>query len=132
MAGTTGLEPAASAVTAYVSKVTIRKSTASIASFGALSNAWKVLLHPHCTHISSRRNRIRVKKAISTTYNAADVLPAPKWHWNMLLRYYQVRVPVPIWFLWHMKVFNSAASFSVDQPEFTAAPIGRGVLCREG
>ena len=45
MAGTTGLEPAASAVTVNVSEVIVRKITAPIANFGALSQVQEVLLH---------------------------------------------------------------------------------------
>jgi len=53
MAGTTGLEPAASAVTADVPVVTDRKSTAPIAHFGAPSNPREGLLHPDCTQTAA-------------------------------------------------------------------------------
>ena len=51
MAGTTGLEPAASAVTGQRCKVTSCNFTAPIATFGALRNPEEFLLHPNSTQI---------------------------------------------------------------------------------
>jgi hypothetical protein len=51
MAGTTGLEPAASAVTVQRPEVTSCNFTAPIAAHGALRNPREVLLHPNCTQI---------------------------------------------------------------------------------
>jgi len=51
MAGTTGLEPATSAVTVQQPEVTSCNFTAPIATLGALRNPLEVLLHPNCTQI---------------------------------------------------------------------------------
>jgi hypothetical protein len=53
MAGTTGLEPATSAVTAQKPEVTGCNFTAPIATFGAPRNPGEVLLHPNRTQICS-------------------------------------------------------------------------------
>ena len=50
MAGTTGLEPATSAVTAKRKRVTNRKQGATDDIFSALRNPWELLLHPYRTH----------------------------------------------------------------------------------
>jgi hypothetical protein len=52
MAGTTGLEPAASAVTVQQPEVTSCNFTAPIATLGALRNPRELLLHPNCTQIA--------------------------------------------------------------------------------
>jgi hypothetical protein len=46
MAGTTGLEPATSAVTAKRKRVTNRKQGATDDTFSALRSQWELLLHP--------------------------------------------------------------------------------------
>jgi hypothetical protein len=50
MAGTTGLEPATSAVTAKRKRVTNRKQGATDDTFSALRSTWELLLHPYRTH----------------------------------------------------------------------------------
>jgi hypothetical protein len=50
MAGTTGLEPATSAVTVKRKRVTNRKQGATDDSFSALRNPSEFLLHPYQTH----------------------------------------------------------------------------------
>jgi len=50
MAGTTGLEPATSAVTVSVKTVTLGIQTARMARFGALKNPGERLLCPYCAH----------------------------------------------------------------------------------
>ena len=50
MAGTTGLEPATSAVTAKRKCVTNRKQGAADDTFSALRNPRELLLHPYQTH----------------------------------------------------------------------------------
>ena len=48
MAGTTGLEPATSAVTVSVKLVTLSNQTARMAPFDALRHPWERLLCPYC------------------------------------------------------------------------------------
>ena len=48
MAGTTGLEPATSAVTVSVKLVTLSNQTARMAPFDALRHPWECLLCPYC------------------------------------------------------------------------------------
>jgi hypothetical protein len=50
VAGTTGLEPATSAVTAKRKVVTYRKQASRMASFGAVRNDWEPLSNPYQTH----------------------------------------------------------------------------------
>src|SRR5438874_13802470 len=50
MAGTTGLEPATSAVTAKRKVVTYRKQASRMASFGAVGNEREPLSNPYQTH----------------------------------------------------------------------------------
>jgi len=50
MAGTTGLEPATSAVTAKRNVVTYRKQASRMASFGAVRNDQEPLSNPYQTH----------------------------------------------------------------------------------
>ena len=50
MAGTTGLEPATSAVTVSVKLVTLSNQTARMAPFDALRYPWECLLCPYCAH----------------------------------------------------------------------------------
>jgi len=51
MAGTTGLEPATSAVTAHGKVVTNRKQASRMAPFGAQRHGWEPLMCPYCTHV---------------------------------------------------------------------------------
>jgi hypothetical protein len=51
VAGATGLEPAASAVTVQRPEVTGCNFTAPIATLGALRNPRELLLHPNCTQV---------------------------------------------------------------------------------
>ena len=59
MAGTTGLEPATSAVTGHPEGVSDCKQGATAGTFGALGSSWEALLDPYWTHVLCRNDLCR-------------------------------------------------------------------------
>jgi hypothetical protein len=84
MAGTTGLEPATSAVTAKRKVVTYRKHASRMASFGAVRNDQEPLSNPYQTHdlcpvdlCLSVKNRVAHMLARVSTLTKRAAVPYP-------------------------------------------------------
>ena len=81
MAGTTGLEPATSAVTAKRKVVTYRKQASRMASFGAVRNDREPLSNPYQTHDLCLA--IRAACLILFEINCEMLLEVPRGHMSI-------------------------------------------------